>query len=677
MRDARTAMAAVAPTGNADIVPGTGPTGPAADEGMCHPALLDGASGGDPDILLARGQAAYQAGHFEDAVTYLRASLRRGEPSASTLMTLAAALLELGDVERARRCYLSLADQEPSSAAPFRALGDIAWTEGKLTDAVAYLWQATMREPECAAAFAELGDTLLLLGHVAAAHQMFSQAVEIDPETPDAAGRLSAIEAPGDPLAGRRELGLALHAAGVVDDAQDLLEEVLVEAPNDRDALSALGNLYRDGEHVDRAVAVYERALNRYPDDHELRVGLAAALGLAGRFAEGEAAVTDVLENHPDAAEAYKLRIKLLLELGRVEDALEAGEHVVSAAPDYADGWFARATVLLLSGCYRDGWAAYEWRRKLRNAPPALALAEWPGTPLEGEHLHVVGEQGAGDTVMFASCLPDLQSLDGAVTLHCERRLTTLMGRSFPWLDVNPALPDPKIDAGLAVQLGSLPRFLRNEETEFGTGAPYLRADDRMRARWREKFDTLGEGLKIGIAWRGGRGTTERRKRTIPLVDFGSLLETPGTCFIDLQYGPWEAERAALRNALGDVLHRPASLDAVKDLDDFAARVAALDLVISIDNTTVHFAGALGVPVWTLVPAAPSWRWQLDRTSTPWYGAMHLVRQGRDEPWSAVLERTKSALDRFIAGDDPWANHPPVMTTQVGEPARSRSTSAK
>lgn len=452
-----------------------------------------------------------------------------------------------------------------------------------------------------------------------------------------------------DPADAMFRQGVAEYQAGRVDRAITLLRDAARHAPSNPTVHAVLGAAHASADQPERAVTSFERALAIDAQYAEAWGGLGAALAVLGRHEDAARALQRATTVKPDLVDAHKNLANVLLELGRYQEALAAYDRALEIRPDFVEARFNRANLLLMLGRFRDGWREYEWRKRMpRNAPRAVPLPNWRGEPLGARALHVIGEQAAGDAVMFGTCLPELKGVDGPVWLHCEQRLVDLLARSLPWARVTNALPTETANA-CTVALGSLPGLFRNEENDFARSRPYLKADPAATARWRARFDALGAGLKVGFSWRGGKSHVQRRQRTMDLASWRPVLETAGARFIDLQYGEHDDERAVVKERHGLTPFRPAEVEATSDLDGFAAQVAALDLVISIDNTTVHFAGALGVPVWTLIPRAPSWRWFLERDDSPWYPTMRLIRQGDDEQWDSVLVRTAGALSDHLA----------------------------
>ena len=202
-------------------------------------------------------------------------------------------------------------------------------------------------------------------------------------------------------------------------------------------------------------------------------------------------------------------------------------------------------------------------------------------------------------------------------------------------------------EADFVVAFGSLPRHFRRREQDFNRQeARYLATDPAAVERWRTRYAELGEGPNIGISWRGGVSALERSRRSASLTDWSALLADPRLTVVNLQHGDCAEELADLKSTHGVTVH---SWDnTAVDFDDYAAQIDALDLVISMANTTVHFAGALDKPVWMLAPAQPSWRWQIDRTDSPWYRSTRIFRQGQDQTWRQVLNGIGDELKPWI-----------------------------
>ena len=288
---------------------------------------------------------------------------------------------------------------------------------------------------------------------------------------------------------------------------------------------------------------------------------------------------------------------------------------------------------------------------------------------MAGTTLLVHGEQGVGDEVLFASCYGELVARAGHCVLVCDPRLAPLFRRSFPAASVvgyerrkdhQPASLERQVD--WQVPAGSVPRFFRRRKADFPPRQQFLVADPSQVRSWRERFGGLGTGLRVGISWRAGGQPAEHRRRTTNLADWQPLLSVAGIQWINLQYGESGAEREWARAAYGVTIHDWPEGDPLVDLDGFAARLAALDLVISVGNATVHLAGALGVSAWAILPQTPNWRWGLQGEQSIWYASVRLVRQGAAGDWAPVFEQLARELGERVASPAD-----PTTATSVGD----------
>lgn len=409
-----------------------------------------------------------------------------------------------------------------------------------------------------------------------------------------------------------------------------------------------------DAGRFDEAATCYRQLLALRPEDADIQHRLGVCLHADNRPQEAIPHYRAALARNLDSAACHCDLGLACQETGRHEEAEAVLSRAVSRYSDHAPSHYNLATTLLARGILERGWREYQWRlrlpdKRVRRVP----LSPWQGEDLRGGGLLVFAEQGVGDEVMYSSCIPDLLRLDaGAVYLECDPRLQPLFARSFPGARVTGQPRKGKPDwTGLfpdcdkAVAIASLPQRLRNRESDFPGMPAYLTPDPEAVIRWRRRYAALGELPKIGISWRGGRLHKEKRQRTTALADWASLLRCDAI-FVNLQYGDCRDELAQARREPGVGIHDWEDADPLANLDDFAAQVSALDLVISVDNSTVHFAGALGVPVWNLLPQPAEFRWMLGRDDTPWYPSMRLFRSSGD--WRALLDEVGRELGEFL-----------------------------
>ena len=479
---------------------------------------------------------------------------------------------------------------------------------------------------------------------------------------------------------------IALHQQGHLAQAETLYKALLKADPNHADALHLLGVMATQlgqyanaialielaiaqrpqvGEfHFNHAIALqnaarnddaidaYRRAQRRSPDDPRIVENLAVALTDAGDRDGAIVVCRRALELNPRSVIAHKNLGTLLNNAGDSDGARYHFEQVLAQCPALPDAHEKLATVLLRQHDFQQGFEEYEWRCAntafLSVHPPVFApYPTWTGDDLAARTLLITPEQGVGDEVLFASCYADVIERAAGVVIACEPRLQTLFARSFPTATVIGDAPPPShLQIDCTISCASLPHLLRRQRTSFD-GRPYLAAGTRRAARYRDALSGTGARLNIGISWRGGLDTRARNARSIELERWRDLLQRSDLRVVDLQYGDHTAEADAFTRAAGRAPVAIDGIDPLNDLDEFAALVAALDLVITVDNSTAHIAGALGVPTFVLLPAGAEWRWGDEHSDCPWYDSVRLFRQRIETPgsWDLPLAEVGKALD--------------------------------
>lgn len=485
----------------------------------------------------------------------------------------------------------------------------------------------TRQEPH---AYVEQARVLLRLKRLEEAHDALAQALRLDPRNTAAEFVLGTLH--------KQERALDLAAASY--------ERVLKEEPSHTEARYELGWVYQEQGRLREALVLLQQAHAERPDDLRIANQLAYVLVRLERFDRGIALFERICARTSPAVVRPRINLSnALLRIGRFERALEVLEQILAVEPNNVEARWNRSHLLLGSGRYVEGWRDYDYRRLLKSRPARLLpFAPWDGEPLEGKRIFVAAEQGLGDEIMFASCIPDLLSRAGEVHLECERRLAPLFARSFPAARVWPSDHEsaplwlselPPVDC--FARAGSLPRYLRNGVEDFPPHPGYLKAAGRRVEHWRAQLGALGTGLKIGLSWRGGTQSTRSSMRSLPLAQLEALLCLPGCRWVSLQYGEVRAELDALRAAKDvSIVHWQAAID---DYDETAALVSALDLVVSVQTSAIHLAGALGQAALVLVPAAPEWRYGTSGERMPWYPSVRLYRQVVPGDWSHPLRR--------------------------------------
>ena len=366
----------------------------------------------------------------------------------------------------------------------------------------------------------------------------------------------------------------------------------------------------------------------------------------AGQLDQAQA----ILQAHEPTADVISRRIDCLRRQCRYEEAASESQALVIKSPDVADYQLQYSYQLLSLGRWLEAWPHYEKRLQSSFAADLLPACFQP----RNDHRHpsgldvvVIAEQGFGDTVMMASMLSDLQAVANKVTFLVQPRLQPLMGHSFPLITVQSSIsPEEFASKDACYCIGSLGQFFRSSPAAC-PGSPFLLPPQEDVDRWRHQLEQLGPGLRVGIAWRGGGDQAEHRRRSLALEQLSDLLRLPGIQWINLQYrhSPEELQDAA--DLTGASLHH--FEDITVDLSATAALTKALDLVITVQQTALHFAGAVGTPAWVLVPVAPEWRYGVEGSQMAWYSNVELFRQPCFGDWTTPISQVQQRLLALLA----------------------------
>jgi Flp pilus assembly protein TadD len=449
-------------------------------------------------------------------------------------------------------------------------------------------------------------------------------------------------------------LGYVLQQKGQLDEAISHYRKALELNPNIPDVYSNLALALYDKKNFDEAAIYYQKALELNPNIYDAYNNLGAIAQESGNFADAITCFQHAVRLNPNSAEAYSNLGNALYNIRRIDAALECYEKALSLDPDFAEAHWNLSHLLLLQGNFKEGWKEYEWRPSREDmVSRSFPQLMWDGSPLKGKRLLVCAEQGVGDEIMFASCLPEIIDQAERCIIESDARLVPLFRRSFPRAQVierqdREKYPPDLPRADCHIPMGSLPRFLRPDIESFPRQPSYLIPDNSRVSEWRKRYGGIGNGLKVGISWRGGSRPDVIRARSIGLEQWTELFSISGINFIKLQYGDCSEELRMAKESLGGIIYDWEDANPLVDLDGFAAQIAALDLVISVDNATVHMAGASGTPVWVLLPFNCDWRWMNEREDTPWYRTVRLYRQDTFGFWHNVLKRVSSDLKHQV-----------------------------
>lgn len=475
---------------------------------------------------------------------------------------------------------------------------------------------------------------------------------------------------------------LCLHNLGTIRLKRNDLKAALdlLEAAVHADARRplfhcTLGTARFQSGDAQSALNAFHAAIQLQADNSLAWDGLGVALRKLDRIDEAIAALRQAHKLDRSSRSISRNLAHALIDVGQLEESESIYSRLLEDDPLDPDVAIQRGIVRLTRGDFH-GWGEYAWnhwsKEWMKIDPPVLVpLPQWDGEPLQQQGLMLYGEQGIGDEIMFASLAPMAAARATRTVLLCAPRLVPLFSRSFPAIAIasrplsgEPALLGPDTGCHVRCSLSRVPGVLGVRREDF-TGAAYLRADPDAVRDWQRRLAGLGDGLKVGISWRGGNTDSVRAKRSLALDSFEPLFAIPGVRFINVQYGNHAEEIAAFNQKATQPLHSFADIDPMRDMDGLAALLCALDLVISVDNSTVHLAGALGVRTWMLCPFSANWRWTQQGEETFWYNSVRLFRQDTvSNSWSPVIDRIAEALRGTVATPAPRTDLP--MPTPAG-----------
>jgi tetratricopeptide (TPR) repeat protein len=542
--------------------------------------------------------------------------------------------------------------------------------QGKLRDAEKVFTRVLKAAPDYFEALNQLGTVKAQLGRMGEAHRLLSAAVKINPRAAGAWANLGQVQHAlkrNDEALGcldkarsldRNDLAIlnqhanVLLSLGRAEEALAEFRELLARAPHHAEARLNCGIAYAALGRHQQAVAEFDAALAAMPGHPGVHYNRGLALYELGRYAAALEAHDRALASAPEHAGAWLHRGRALAALNRLDEAVKSYGKARAAGKDHADIQFSEALALLTLGDYRTGFEKYEsrWQRSGMPAPQSRRGPLWLGDyPLARKSVLLHAEQGLGDTIQFARYVPLLAATGAKIILEVQSELTALMAR----LDGGAAIiargeAPPPFD--VHCPLGSLPLALRTEPDTVPAQIPYLSADNAWLTKWTVRIGALTRP-RIAIAWSGNASHYNDRNRSLAFARLAPLFAHPaaqaggGARFISIQRDV-RAEDASALAAEACVTHVGGELD---NFTDTAAVIALSDLVIAADTAVAHLAGAMGRPLWVLVPFAPDWRWTLAGEASPWYPTARLFRQTALGDWDGVIARVAAELARFVS----------------------------
>ena len=526
---------------------------------------------------------------------WIRSRLRARESGPSALLQRAEQAMREGAPEQARRICLSILNRAPREPHALSLMANIAADLRQVEEGLRWAERAIAADPRAAAPHYCSGRLWDLAGRPERAEASYRRAIGLDPGNAKA----------------HNNLGRVLSLQGRLDEALACYRRALQLDPGQPEANQNYAAMTSDSQAREVAIEGYLRQIQEDPTD----------------------------------ARAFNNLANIYIGQGRNEEALANLERAIALDPGHAEAHYSKSLLLLSEGDYAQGWREYEWRWRLDGplSAPARRFRQpmWDGRDLGGGALLIHGELALGESLQFVRYARIARERCGSVIFECAAPLKSLLQGVEGVGQI--ALPGETLPPFAAqTPIFGLPRVFGTTLQNIPWGGPYVRADPAKAAQWRQTLDAAR--FRVGVAWTGNPQNPNNRDRSVSLEILAPLRSVPGVAFYSLQIGAGAAQAAAhAALELVDLTSR------LQDFSDTAALVHNLDLVITIDTSVAHLAGAMGVPVWVMLNATPDWRYHLARADNPWYPSMRLYRQAREGEWAPVVEKVTQDLRDLAA----------------------------
>lgn len=549
---------------------------------------------------------------------------------------------------------LARLEKNPNDAAAYDALGLIALDHQSTQEAIELISRAIHIDGPRPAYCAHLGEAFARLGDYRSAAACLGQALTAEPHNADlrwAYANLLHLEGDDERAAQNYEslvaaaprhaeawfnLGVTRARQKRLPEARRAYEQTVAITPTYAEAWNNLALLEVAERNLAGAEACYRRALLVKPDYRDALYNFAVLLQEADRLQEAVTINERLVEIDPNFSEAHNNLGNCYLKLNRVAEAQNQYLETLAIHASHREAPMNLGLASLLMGDFARGWRGYEHRLAQREIEKwNWKIPRWNGKPHPGDHIIVHAEQGFGDTIHFARYITMLQKLGMRVHIFCQPAIQPLLA-SLPGLESCVTRLEQLEPVDWQVPFPSLPFCFQTRLESIPNSVPYLYVSEERSENWRRLFAELPtQGRRVGLVWQGNPNHRNDLNRSLPPKLLEPLFRHSGFQFLSLQKGGDRSQIPAGITDLGPLL---------SNFAETAAAIACLDLVISVDTAVAHLAGALGKPVWTLLPYAPDWRWLLHRDDSPWYPSMRLFRQPIAGDWPSVVHEVSKAL---------------------------------
>ena len=604
------------------------------------------------------GNALSKKGDLNAAIDSYKKAIKIKPDYAEAYINMANTLSGKGEVKAARGSYNKALEIKPDYAEAFNDMGVSLRNKGEINAAIDSCIQAIRIKPDYAIYHNNLGVFLKEKGDLDAALRSYNEALKIKPDYAEAYLNMGTVlKDKGDPDAaidsynealkikpdyaeayGNR--GVAFTEKEDLDAAIDSYDKALNIKPDYAEAYFNMGNALVIKGEVNAAIDRYNKAINIKPELAEVHISIGNALKSQGELNGAMECYNKAVKIKPDNASFYIAVGNALTDMGDSDAAIESYKQALKIKPNYADAYYSQSLAYIFLEEFELGWSLYEWRWEATGPEKFLDISKPIWEPGRQQRVLLWPEQGIGDEVMFASLINDLYAACSKLIVWVDNRLIPIFRRSFSenieFRSKTEPVSEDEFDAHIA--MGSLPLHFRPslESFEFASKG-YLFPDQKKAASIRSDILQNAQEVLIGISWDSSSNLEGARKRTIALGDIVKALAKTNVKLVSLQYGNADTEIAGVKKDLGIEVIQVSTVDNREDIDGLVAVMSACDKVVTIDNVTVHLAGAIGKETKLLLPYSCEWRWGRKLSKSYWYDSVRFYQQPEIGDWEAVL----------------------------------------